>query len=206
MCDNKIFVVSGPSGVGKDTVINEVLKLCDDLEFSISSISRAIRPGESEGEKYHFVTKEIFEEGIKNNEFLEYAEYCGNYYGTPKKPVEKWLDEGKKVLIEIDVQGARKLMKIFPNAHFVFIMPTSIDVLRQRLTERHTDSPEVINKRIMAATLEIESALYYNYIIINKQNHLDESVKEFCNIINGCVMSDTEENRKKIINEVLKNA
>lgn len=202
----KLFIVSGPSGAGKDTVINALFEKRSDIRFSISSITRAMRPGEKQGEKYNFISVDEFKSMIAENGFLEYAEYCGNFYGTPRAAVEQWLKNGETVLIEVDVQGAEKIMQIYPGANYVFIMPPSLGKLKQRLTMRKTDSAEVIKRRIEAAENEIKKAAKYDFVIINRENELERAAKEFCKIIDGERVADTPENKENIIEEVLKNA
>ena len=125
MNKGNLFIFSGPSGIGKDTVLNELLKAHENIRLSISSITRNMREGEVEGEKYHFISREQFEKMLENDELLEYNEYVGNYYGTPKKPVFDWLEQGYDVILEIDVNGAMKVMEKCPEAVSVFMMPTS---------------------------------------------------------------------------------
>ena len=151
----KTFIVSGPSGVGKSTVLGALLERQKDLYFSVSATTRDPRPGEEDGKQYHFISPDIFHKMIGEDEFLEYAEYVGNFYGTPKAPVENWINQGKNVVLEIDVNGALKVKEKMPDAVMIFMMPKSMDVLRQRLVKRGTETDETINKRLIQAAKEI---------------------------------------------------
>ena len=162
-----LIILAGPSGSGKDTIMKELFKLIPDLKFSISSITRDMREGEVNGEKYNFITREEFESLIENNQLLEYNVYCGNYYGTPKAPVEAAIAEGKEILIEIDVNGAEEVRKNCTDYYSVFIMPPSFEVLRERLIGRGADKMEVIEKRLLQAKAEIARANEFDYIVVN---------------------------------------
>jgi guanylate kinase len=162
-----LIVMSGPSGCGKGTVIQEFLKKHKDAWLSISCTSRNTRPGDVPNETYYFITREEFEEKIKNEEFLEYAEVYGNYYGTPRKFVMDQLNAGKDVLLEIDIQGALQVKEHFPDGVFVFITPPSLDELCARIYKRGTDSEEVIQRRMASAADELTYASKYDYIIVN---------------------------------------
>lgn len=175
-----LIVVSAPSGCGKGTILSEVLKQ-DDFFYSVSATTRQPRPGEENGVHYHFLTKDDFQSLVQKNGMLEYAEYCENYYGTPRKAVEDQLLQGKNVVLEIEVQGAMKIRKSFPEAVFIFILPPTIDELRDRLEKRGTETSEVIQKRIDEAEQEIKMAVYYDYWIVN--NKLEVAVDDFIAII-----------------------
>lgn len=196
-----LFIVSGPSGCGKGTVLAEILKQ-DNIYYSVSATTRSPRPGEVDGVNYHFLSKDEFEKLIENDGVLEYANYCGNYYGTPKKPVEDMLAQGKNVILEIEVQGALKVMEKCPEAVSVFILPPSLKELRRRLHKRGTETEDVIEKRIGEAAGEIRKAVNYDYVMINGE--LEIAVSDLLSIINSQKLK--KENSKYLIDEVLENA
>lgn len=167
MNKGRVFIISGPSGSGKDTVLKKIFEKCPDIAFSISSITRSMRPGEVEGEKYNFVSRERFISMIDNDELLEHNIFVGNYYGTPKAPVINCIENGKDMIIEVDVNGASQIRTKMPEAVSIFIMPPSLEVLKNRLQGRGTDSAEVIEKRLSEALREISSAKDYDYIVVN---------------------------------------
>ncbi len=181
MNKGSLIIISGPSGSGKDTVLKQLFKKMPEIEFSISSVSRAMREGEVQGEKYNFITPEQFEQMIVDDALLEYNVYCGNYYGTPKAPVEKCIASGGEIILEVDVNGAANVRKNCPDNFSVFIAPPSFDVLRNRLVNRGTETAEVIEKRLNQAKNELDRAKEYDYIVVN--DDLDEAVDELKNII-----------------------
>ncbi len=163
-----LIVISGPSGVGKGTVRNALFKReGHNLVYSISMTTRAPREGETNGKEYYFVSRDEFEDRINNNQFLEYAEFVGNYYGTPLDKVEDNLNSGNEVVLEIEVQGAMQVRKKMPEAIFIFIAPPTMQDLKNRLNRRGTESPEVIQSRYDKACREVELAYMYDYIVVN---------------------------------------
>lgn len=162
-----LIVISGPSGAGKGTVISRLKEKNDDFWLSISMTSREIRTNDIPDKTYFFVSKEEFEERIKKDIFLEYAEYNGNYYGTPKDKINEKLNEGYDVILEIEIQGALKVKELVPDAIFIFILPPSMKELKRRLVNRGTDSKEKILSRFKTAYQEINEVTKYNYVVIN---------------------------------------
>lgn len=176
-----LIVVSGFSGAGKGTLMKRLLEEYDNYALSVSMTTREPRPGEVDGREYFFVTREQFEENIRQEGLVEYASYCGNYYGTPRAYVEQQLEAGKDVILEIEIQGALKIKEKFPSALLLFVMPPSAKELRRRLTGRGTETQEVIDRRMQRAVQESEGIEQYDYIVINDQ--LEECVKELHTII-----------------------
>ena len=167
MPKGKLLVLSGPSGAGKSTVVARLMTMRDDVCFSVSATTRAPRPGEVDGVNYFFVTRERFDEMVRENALLEHAEYVGNFYGTPKEFVDTAMEAGRDVILEIDVQGALQVAAKRPEAILIFIAPPSWEELERRLTLRGTDSPEKIQKRLLRAKVECQTADAYHYFVIN---------------------------------------
>jgi len=167
MNKGKLFVISGPSGAGKSTVITRLLKQLSNVYFSISATTREPRRGERDGVDYHFIKKEEFEQLIRDDQLLEYAEFVGNYYGTPAIPVDEKLNAGYDVILDIETKGAEQVMSKRPDAISIFIFPGSFEILEQRLRLRGTDSEEKILGRLAQAKIECQKAEMYDYIIIN---------------------------------------
>jgi len=163
----QLFVISAPSGVGKTTLIRSLLRELPELKFSVSCTTRPPRLGEADGKDYHFLMREAFLAGIKAGRFLEWAQVHGEYYGTDRLKLEAWLEAGKDVLLDIDVQGARQVRCLFPLAHYLFILPPSWEVLGQRLQARGTEAPEQIAARLSAARREVQAAPWYDFIVVN---------------------------------------
>ena len=202
MNKGNLIVISGPSGSGKDTVLSEVFRLHPEIRLSISSITRDMREGEVQDGKYHFISREEFEKAIENNEMLEYNIYQNNYYGTPKAPVQKAIDEGAEIVLEVDVNGAKNVLKQFPEAISIFIMPPSFETLAKRLSSRGTESAEQIKGRLTAALDEIKQADIYDYIVVN--DVLCEAVEDVISII---VSNRSKKERQiNLIKEVLDDA
>lgn len=171
----KLFVISGSSGVGKGTVIKEFLKRNSDFKLSVSCTTRAPREGEVQGENYFFLTREEFEFCIEKGEFLEWAEFSGNMYGTKRPYVDEKLALGKNLILEIDTQGALNVKKIMPNAVLIFILPPSFEELEARLRGRHTETEEAIQKRLQFTKLEMENSKSFDYQVVN--DSVEKAVK-----------------------------
>lgn len=177
----KMFVVSGPSGVGKGTVVGKLLAENPQLHLSVSATTRKKREGEAEGVNYYYKTHEEFKKMIDDNQFIEWACFCDNYYGTPKAAIEKHLDDGRDVILEIEIQGAMEVKKNYPESIFVFILPPSVDELKKRLKGRGTETLDVINLRIETAKKELGFAKEYDYLIVNDE--IDKAVNKLKGII-----------------------
>ena len=203
-----LIVVSGPSGCGKSTLNQLLLQKRDNIVMSISDTTRALRGKEINGVDYNFISKEEFEENIKNNKYLEYAKvHSDKYYGTPVDWVEKMLDEGNDVILEIDIEGARQIKEKYPEAVFIFIMPPSMSILKQRLVSRNTETKEQVVERFKTAYKEINEVSKYNYVIVN--NDIDTALNKMNAIITceKCRVDRIEEvelgNQEEIIHEIL---
>jgi guanylate kinase len=180
----ELFIVSAPSGVGKSTIIGKVLSAFPKLRFSVSSTTRPARPSETEGKDYHFLSVEEFSQGLNSERFLEWARVHSHFYGTDRHIVEKWLESGHDVLLDIDVQGARQVRWAHPEAKTIFILPPSMEVLEERLRGRATESEEQLKVRICAARREILEASWYDYLIVN--DDLQEAVQDLGAIVRAC--------------------
>lgn len=176
-----LIVLSGPSGSGKGTLVEAYTKKFDDVFLSVSATTRAPRVGEKHGVNYYYMSVEEFLKRRSENGFLESAEFCDNYYGTPREYVEKALDEGRDVILEIEVQGALKVKASCPDAALVFTLPPSFEILRERLIGRGTESMEVIEKRLERAREEIQYSPLYEYLIINEK--IDKAVDDLRKIV-----------------------
>lgn len=164
-----LIVVSAPSGGGKGTILKEMFTGDARLRLSVSGTTRAPRPGEVHGKHYYFLSKEEFEGLLAQGQVLEYTQYCGNYYGTLREPVEKWLSEGLDVILEIEVDGGQQIKELVPDCVSIFIMPPSMEVLERRLRNRGTEDEETISKRLEVARKEIPCAKDYDYIVYNDE-------------------------------------
>ena len=178
-----LVVVSGFSGAGKGTLMKQLLKTYDNYALSVSMTTRKPRAGEEDGREYFFVSAETFEEKIAQGELVEYARYCDNYYGTPRAYVEKQLENGKDVILEIEIQGALKIKERFPKALLLFVMPPSVKELERRLLGRGTETSEVIAARLSRAGEEAEGIEKYDYLVIN--DDLDTCVAQMHALIQG---------------------
>ena len=179
-----LIVISGPSGAGKDTIVENLKKINKNIWVSISMTTRDIRPGDIPNESYYFVTKEEFEKRIEEGKFLEYAEYNGNYYGTPKDKIIDKLNEGIDVILVIEIQGALKVKELIKDAIFIFILPPSMQELKRRLIARKTESIDKIIGRFKTAYREINEVTKYNYTVVNDQ--IDAAVEK----VNAILLSE----------------
>lgn len=178
-----LIVVSGFSGAGKGTLMKKLMQTYDNYALSVSMTTRQPREGEQDGIDYFFVAREDFEQTIANDGLIEHACYCGNYYGTPREYVEKQLELGKDVILEIEIQGALKVKEKFPETLLLFVTPPNVMELKRRLIGRGTETEEVIDKRLSRATEESEGIEAYDYLVIN--DDLEECVKEIHSIVNA---------------------
>ncbi len=168
MPSGKLIVITGPSGVGKGTIVKSLIKEHSQLHLSVSATTRKPRPGEVDGRDYYFLSREEFESAIADGEFLEWAEYAGNYYGTPKTKVQELIDSGKLVILEIELVGARIISGIFPDALRIFLLPPSIEELEARIRQRGKDPESAIEKRLLRAQEEIAASKEFDIRIINE--------------------------------------
>lgn len=205
MQKGRLFVISGPSGVGKGTICRKLIENRQDIEISISATTRAPRKNEIDGQHYYFITREEFIREIDNGGFIEYAEVFGNFYGTPRKNVYEKLKKGINVILEIDVQGALQVKKVFDEAVLIFIMPPSKIELRGRLSLRATDTQDVIERRLSEACREIELAPLYDYVFVN--DDLEKALKEIDEYISSVSTNDEFKNKKDraVVLEMVKN-
>ncbi len=176
MDDRKLIVISGPSGCGKDTVLRRIRELDDSIATNVSYTTRSPRKGEVDGVNYHFVSKEQFLENIDNGMMLEYNQYAGNYYGTSRESINRFLEDGTTVVLVIDVNGGRNVKKFYPNAMLLFLMPPSVDELRRRLLQRGGADEETIRARLRIAADEMLYAEHYDLVVVNKD--VDECAQE----------------------------
>ena len=178
----KLIVVSGPSGVGKGTIVKTLIKRRSDVVESVSCTTRAPRTGEVHGREYYFLSKEEFEKRVREDDFLEYDNHFGNYYGTPKSFVRETLKE-KSVILEIDVVGALNAKKAFPNSVLVMIVPPSIDELRRRLLSRGTESEEEVENRLQRLSYELSQKDKYDFVIVN--DDLEQAIADLSAVVDG---------------------
>ena len=174
--EGKLLVISGLSAAGKGTIAKELVNRHDDFVLSISATTREKRGNEVDGKDYFFISKEKFEEMIKNDEFLEYAKYVNNYYGTPKKYVKEMIEKGKNVILEIEMQGALQVKKIYDKAILVFFLPKDAKTQKERLINRKRETLEQIEERIKQAIVDAEYAIHYDYVLVNEE--IEDSIKE----------------------------
>jgi guanylate kinase len=193
----KLFVISGPSGSGKTTLVTRVLSNLENLRFSISYTTRSMRAGEIRGEHYEFVSREEFQDMIERDSFAEWAEVHGNFYGTPRADIEKWIETGVDVILDIDVQGARRLRGVFDDAVFIFVVPPSIEILEQRLRDRKSEQDRDISIRLGIAREEVACSKCYDYIIIN--DDADVAAERIEAVILSQRKGDGEDSRQRML-------
>ena len=181
--DGMLIVVSAPSGTGKGAIIKKLLDYDKNIKYSVSATTRQPRKGEKDGENYIFLSKDEFENMITHKELVEWDEYCGNYYGTPKKYIDRVTEKGLDVVLEITVAGGLDVKKMCPDAIMIFVLPPSMDELKRRITSRGTEEPAVIEKRLEKAYKELDHLKFYEYVVIN--DDLEHAVKQILEIINS---------------------
>lgn len=179
----RVFIISGPSGVGKDSVIEALRDVFPDAAYVVTATTRPMRPGEIDGVHYVFLSKEEFLDRIERNDFIENALVYDNHYGVPRSPIVDGLAEGRHVIIKVDVKGAATLRRLIPNTISLFLAPESMHALLNRLRDRKTDDPEVLMKRFMTASDELEEVEKFDYVVFNEDGRLAEAVQSICNII-----------------------
>ncbi len=172
----RLMVISGPSGVGKDTVIEHLRLVHPDFVFAVTATTRQRRPGEIDGVHYFFMQREEFQEKLEQGEFLESAEVYGHFYGVPKDRVRNALRAGKTVVVKVDVQGAASIREIVPEAIFIFLLPPSMAELMRRLRGRKTDDPDALMRRVSTASRELRSVKDFDYVVFNENERLDETL------------------------------
>lgn len=196
-----VFVVSAPSGTGKTTLCERLLKILPDLKMSVSHTTRQPRPGERDGIDYFFVDKKTFEEMIANDEFIEWAEVYGNLYGTSKKVIFDLMKHGCDILLDIDTQGAKNIKKLYPDSVLIFILPPSLEELEKRLSSRNEDR-DTIKKRLSKASQEVSQYKFYDYVVIN--DNLEKALNDLLCIIHAERLKTTRIQNGKI-DEIFKN-
>lgn len=193
------IIISGPSGSGKGTIVKELIKNPQSI-ISVSATTREPRPGEVHGEHYFYTEREAFEQMIQDKMLLEHAEFCGNYYGTPKAFVDETTKNGKNIILEIEVEGALQVKAMYPEAIFIFVIPPSLGELRERLVGRQTETSDVIEKRLKRAKEELLYFKEYDYVVVN--NSVDQAVKSIQSIIDA--ESQRSRNYKQEIEDIIK--
>lgn len=203
MFDEKgiLFILSGPSGVGKGTVRQRLFEQETHLKYSVSATTRQKRPGEKEGIDYFYKTKEAFEKMIQEKKLLEYAKYVNNYYGTPREYVEEQLELGNDVFLEIEVQGALQVKKNFPEGVFIFLFPPSLEELKNRIVSRGTESSELVINRLKEAKKEIDMMSEYDYVVVNDDIDLTVSKVKSIIVSEHCKRERIEKQYKKILED-----
>ncbi len=177
-----LFIISGPAGSGKGTIVSRVRELAP-FDFSVSATTRNPRPGEIDGVHYHFMTKEMFEAKIASGDMLEHAEYVGNYYGTPREPVEATLSAGKNIILDIEVQGALQVKEKMPEAIMIFVLPPNYETLVERIRGRGTETEDVIEKRMTRAKWELTNFPRYDYVVVNETGGVEKAAESVLDIM-----------------------
>ena len=198
----KLIVISGLSAAGKGTIAKELITRYDNFVLSISATTREKRGNEIDGQDYFFVTKNEFEDMIKNDELLEYANYVNNFYGTPKKYVNDMINKNKNVILEIEMQGALQVKKIFDKAVLIFFIPKDAKTQRERLITRNRETVEQIEERIRQAIIDADYAKYYDFIIVN--DDIEVAIKDVENVVNGTYDKNKNEQNLKILDKIVK--
>lgn len=180
----RIFIISGPSGVGKDSVIEQLRETFPSAQYVVTATTRPVRPGEIDGVHYVFLTKDEFLSRIEQNDFIENATVYDNHYGVPRSPIVEGLAEGRDVIIKVDVKGAATLRRLIKNTISIFLAPESMEALLTRLRDRKTDDPDVLMKRFKTASAELNEVKKFDYIVFNEAGKLDDAVQRICEIVN----------------------
>jgi guanylate kinase len=179
-----LYIVSAPSGAGKTTLIRRIREKRPEIRFSVSCTTRSPRPDELAGRDYHFVTRREFQQGIEADRFLEWAEVHGHFYGTEARQIETGLAAGQDIILDIDVKGASQVRCSYPQAHTIFIVPPSLEVIDQRLRRRNTESEQQVEKRLAAARLELQLAPWFDFIVVN--DVLEDALTDLISILSAC--------------------
>jgi guanylate kinase len=179
----RLFVISGPSGVGKDAVIESMRELHPDCHYVVTVTTRPRRPGEIDGIHYYFITEEEFTDQLERDEYLEAAKVYGNWYGVPKSRIRAALQSGKSVVVKVDVQGSATIRELIPDSVLIFLVPPSMSELLHRLKSRKTDDPDVLMQRLSTATRELAAAKSFDYVIFNESDQIDDTVRQISAVI-----------------------
>lgn len=185
MSKGLLTVISGPSGSGKGTVVKRIKEMREDIGVSVSATTRSPRDGEIDGREYYFITHADFEEKLARGEILEHTVYCGNYYGTPKSEVDRVISAGNDLILEIEVEGAAQIKKLYPDAVTVMLIPPTLDELRARLEGRGSEDSATVEKRLCRALEEIKLAYEYDFVVVNENGKIDECASKILEIVNA---------------------
>jgi len=181
----RVFIISGPSGVGKDSVIEHLREVYPDAQYVVTATTRPMRPGEIDGVHYVFLSKEEFLDRIERNDFIENALVYDNHYGVPRSPIVDGLREGRHVIVKVDVKGAATLRRLIPHTTSIFLAPESMRALLNRLRDRKTDDPEVLMKRFTTASAELAEVEHFDYVVFNEDAQLDDAVRKIISIVDA---------------------